>query len=464
MPSLEKLPHDVFCTCLFFLNLVGFIIVSCFALSYGDPSSLVTPPLEQFEDEIYTFNIEEFDAFRHDYNWIALAIFSSIIASAIWFFVIKRLSAFMIYIAAMVGIVIISILGYYLYHVSRVYDNFELFLLALVCWTVSLLLAVMLFVFRDKILFTSKLLKNSGDILQRNLVILLLCLLFSMAFFLLILFAIIVILYLYSVPTEENTTLLPITISGDAIVVYDRDTRLLSWFVVVSVLWISQFLSSLETYIIGYLTLYELNVKAGTVAPERSPVLRAFKEAFVYSAGTIAFGALVKGILSLLSIFSKHNRNDSNSAPATCCTEYFVKLMKIIVDSIVDFAIIFSTFNNTNFWDSAKNVAKLLRQDAATAIFSKLIVHYIFTTGEIVASCFITLVTVAAIEITHGHLSFFVVVTIFFSSYFIFRTVSHSYTSVINTVLLVVLCDKNSPVKRVPEELTSMIQPSFVEI
>lgn len=456
-------PKDILCSCLFVINFVLFVIVCCFAFTYGDPSTLITPPLEELEDEIYNFDIQEFETLRHDYKWILTSILAAILLSTIWFFIIKRLSAFLIYLVAVAGIALISILGFYLYSISLKYQSFELTLAALLCWVVSVVLVVLLLVMRKKILFTTRLIHESGKIIQNNLSVLVLTIVFSVLIFALVALSISVILYLYSIPEETPLSLLPVTNSGDVIIIYDTNGHLLAWYVFFSAIWIKGIIMAMEKYTIAYVTVYQLNYESRRAPPESHPLLRGIQYATVYSFGTLVFASLVKGLLTMLSVVTKYVSNNPERRE-NLCGSYLFKLLKVIVNSVADFAVIYSSFNNAGFWKSAKRVSALLKEDLATAIVSNLIIHYIFATVQILSACAITLVTIIAIESSHDHLSTFVTVAIFFPVFFIFGVVSEAYSTVANTVFLVYLVDKNSPEKRLPERLTTTFQQRTDEV
>lgn len=459
----KRKPRDILCSCLFFIVFVLFTVVSCFAFTYGDPSTLITPPLEQLEDEIYDFDIQEFEILKHDYKWILMSILAAIFLSTIWFFIIKKLSAFLIYLAAVGGVILVALLGYYLYSISLKYQSFELALAALLCWVASVILVVLLLVMREKILFTTRLIHESGKIIQNNLGVLLLTMLFSLVIFALVSVSISVILHLYSIPTETPISLLPVTGSGDVIVVYESSGHWMAWFVFFAAVWIKGIIMSMEKYIIAYVTVYQLDINLHRVVPQRHPLFKGFQYAVVYNFGTLAFASLIKGILTVVSVFSKYV-NNGPERKTNMCSSYLFKLLKVVVSSVADFAVIYSSFNNTNFWKSAKQVSTLLKEELATAVVSKLIIHYIFATVQIVSACLITIIAILCIESSHEHLSTFVAVAIFFPVFFIFGVVSEAYSTVASTVFLISLVDKSSPEKRLPNNLTLLLQPSSDEV
>lgn len=459
----KRRPRDILCTCVFLINFVLFVVVSCFAFTYGEPSTLVSPPLEQLEDEIYNFDIQEFEILRHDYKWIMLSILAAVVLSTVWFFVIKKLSAFLIYLAAVGGVILVALLGFYLYSISLKYQSFELTLAALLCWIVSFVLVILLLVMREKILFTTRLIHESGKIIQSNLGVLLLTMVFSLLIFGLVALSITVILHLYSIPSETPISLLPITGSGDVIVVYENSGHWMAWFVFFSAIWIKGIIMAMEKYAIAYVTVYQLDLRLRRIPPQSYPLLKGIQYALVYNFGTLAFASLVKGILTLISVVSKYVNNSAERS-TTMCGSYLFKLMRVIVSSVADFAVIYSSFNSANFWKSAKQVSTLLKEELATAVVSKLIIHYIFATVQIISACLITLLAIICIEASHEHLSTFVAVAIFFPVFFIFGVVSEAYSTVASTVFLVSLVDKSSPEKRLPESLTLLLQPSSDEV
>jgi Plasma-membrane choline transporter len=457
MEEPRRLPKDIFCTCLFLIAIVVFVIISCFAFSYGDPSTLTLPPFEEIEDEVYTFDIQEFQILKHDINWILLSVVFSMVLSVVWFFVVKRLTAVIIYAFAMVGIFIISMLGYFFYSMSKKYGSFELVLLAAVCWIVSLVLVVALLMFREKILFTSKLAHVAGGVLQRNLKLLVFCLVISLIFLALVFWTLEVILYLYSIPSQETTTLFPVTASGDVMVIYDGNARILAWVVALLALWFSRFLTCLETYVVASVSMNEINAESKG-SRDNSPIISALTNAIVYDFGSIAFAASVKWILSALTIIVRRKRETMESS-CICCSTFFLKLFTILVDQIVDFSLIFLSFNPIGFWKAVKKVSKVLSNEAANAIFSKIIIHYILLCGIIAFTGFVTFVTTWSIEFGHGHFGVFVPVVILLISYFVLNVASYAYTSTINTVLLVLFLDKGKEQQRLPLELTNFLSP-----
>lgn len=457
MQEPRRLPKDIFCTFLFVIAIVVFVIISCFAFSYGDPSTLTLPPFEEIQDEVYTFDIQEFQILKHDINWIALSVVFSMILSVLWFFIVKRLTAVIIYAFAMVGILIVSLFGYFLYAMGEKYGSFELVLLAVVCWIVSLVLVVALLMFRDKILFTSKLAHVAGGVLQRNLTLLAFCLVISLIFLALVFLTLQVILYLYSIPSQETTTLFPVTASGDVMIIYDGNARILAWVVGLLALWFSRFLTCLETYVVAFVSMNEINAETKG-SRDNSPITSALTNAFVYDFGSIAFAASVKWLLSAITIIARR-KSESFQATCICCSTFFLKLLTILIDQIVDFTLIFLSFNPFGFWKSAKKVSKVLSNDAANAIFSKIIIHYILLCGVIAFTGFVTFVTTWSIEIGHGHFGVFVPVAILLISYFVLNVASYAYTSTINTVLLVLFIDKGKEQQRLPLELTNFLTP-----
>lgn len=455
--------RDVFCSCIFFVVVIGYIVVGCLAFTYGDPKTLISPPLQQLEDEIYAFDIEEFEILRKDIWWVIGAAAFSIGLSIVWFFLIKHMTAFMIYISSTVAALMVAVLGFYLYSVSLQLHSFELTLLAVVCWIVSVLIFVLLLAFREKILFTSELVKHSGRILQSNTAVILLAVLVAMIYLAIVLLSILIIVHLYSVPLGDDPSTLPITISGDYIIVYDSRMRNLSWFIFFASLWISETLFALETYVIAFVASHKINVAARTEVERKNPITDGVATAMVYNLGTLAFAGFVKATLSFLSVFAKHVNKEKKN-PNSCFSSYLFKVFKILVDSVAEFAVIFSSMHNGGFVGSAKAVAKLLKSELGKVVISKVIVHYIFITGQLLAAAFVTVIACFIVVETHGHLGAFVVASIFIPVYFIFGTVSTVYTAVVNTVLLILLIDKGNPEQRLPESLYKYIDTSAIEI
>lgn len=463
--SNKPVPRDVLCSCFFLLNAIFFSFVVSFAFTNGQPSTLVAPPLEQLEDEIYTFDIQELQVLSHDIKWILVSTASSIVLAVFWFFVIKSLTAFLIYMAAFSGVTALALLGLYIYTVSLKYQSTELLLLSIVCWVSSLALAVLLFVMREKILFTSQLIKESGKILGNNLAMLALALLTSVSLFILIGLSITAVVYLYSIPTDTPPSLLPITQSGDTILVYESTGRWLAWYVVFFLLWMKGLLEALQRYVISHTTYYDLGYRAGLAIPRKNILAFGFRQAFLYNFGTLVFASLAKGMLSFLNIFSKAVGQRNGAANSeTCCGGCLFKFTRVIVNSVTDFSVIYSSFVQTGFWSSAKRVAKLLTDEIATTIIAKLIIYYVFAAIQLLSAAFITLVTVMLIESSHDHLSGLVVIVVFFSVYFVFEIFSQTYATISYALFLMALIDKTQPTKRLPRELRLLLEPNETQV
>lgn len=454
---------DVFCTCMFAVVFILYIIVACFAFTYGEPQTLVSPPIGQLEDEIYAFDITEFEILRHDFSIVLASLMAAVLLSVVWFLAIKHLTAFMIYVTSAVSSIALSGFGFYLYSLSMRYHSFELTLVAILCWVISFIVVSLLLVFREKILFTAELVRESGRILQNNLATILLALVVSLLYLAFVALTIMVVLYLYSIPSESNTTILPLTISGDYIVTYNGDMRLLAWFIFFAALWISNVIFAVETFTVGYVTAHHINVNAKLAVARKNPITDGVATALSYSLGTLVFAGLVKAALTLLNTISKHVSKENRGA-SSCCTSYVFKVVKILVDSITEFAVVYAALSGVGFWSSAKRVSTLLKSELASVVVSKVIIHYIFITGQLLASVIITCTAVLIIVGSHDHLSAFVVIAVFLPAYFIFGTISTLYTTVVNTVLLILLIDHDKPTKRLPPSLTIFLDTEAAQV
>jgi hypothetical protein len=458
----NRTAKDIPCFLLFYVVVMLLFYTIALSYTYGKPSALPIPEESYVTGEIKDVAALEVGILQHDARYIFAALVGAILLTVGWFELVKRISFYIVYGMAAISVLLLVLLGAYLFQVSHYNGSTELLIVALICWLVAVILCLLGYVLKDKVSFTIEVMGEAGKLLAKVPEI------YGVGLVAMILYLVMAgvwissMVYLFSVPNSADL----LYDSEDSMMIlnyiFDGSYRHLFWILLLGGLWVLSVFGFVEQYIVASVVYQHLELTTGTRKRATNVLARATFEALTYSFGSLAFGSLLTAAAWFLGMIAKLEFL-KNRIPLKeyAVTKFIIDVFSFILDWVSDFAVIYVAITGKSFLQSSKTVVGLLRSEFSQAVVTGLIINYVLLIGKILCTVLVTGITLWIINLRHAHIGIVSVLVLITATYYLLHLMSKIYSIACDTVLVYVINDittnKDSKQFKSPERLRNVL-------
>lgn len=447
--------QDAPCLIIFYAVMSVVVYIIALSFTYGEPTALPSVVEHELNDAMTT----EMAMLRHDNVYIFSAFMLSMLLVLLWFQIVRRASFFLVYGMVAASVLLSTLLGLYLYRLSRTFASTELLIIAVGCWLGAVLICGVGYTMRSKLEFTIKIMHEAGKQISALPEVYGVGLVFLILFILLFAIWVTSMIYLFSVPTESYVVL---NASGTIGYVFDSAYRNFFWILFFGGLWLFAVLEFAEQYIIASLVFQRLEL-AAKLRIRSSPILRrAVYEALTTSFGSLALGSFLTAITWFFGLLGRWDFFTHRIA----WRQYFVlrvigDIIGFLLEWISEFAVINVALTGQSFLRATREVANMLKTEFSQFVVTNLIVSYILLLGKLAGTAFVALVTIWLIEYRHYHVGVVSLLVTLVGAFLLFNLASKIYIVCVNTLLIYTIRDlatnKATGAFKSPESLRTIL-------
>lgn len=433
--------RDIPCVLLFMGVLGMCAMIIAIAFTYGNPAALPSPTITWLEDELETFTINEISILKHDLPAITIALLIALLLAFMWFQLFKRLTLAIVYSTLAFATTALILLGVYLFVAGSRNHTTELKFIATFLWAVSASILFVGYMLWNKMKFTAQIIRQAGEVLQKNPVILTITATTCCVYLITLLFWILSFIYLYSVPNTAHF----LSVVDSTVIIrnfFNENYQTLFWILLAGGLWVLPMIHAIEQYVIASVVIQEMEFIHQGRTRRRNVALTAAKEAFSTSFGSLAFGSSLIAITQIIAVVAKYLKPEGTGSWRD---NFFVRLvlrfMTFLLEVVTDFSFINVALTGNSFIQSSREIMKLLSVETARTILLEIVLSYVLLLGQLCGTAIITLFTIYVIEAKHLHVGVISVIVISISTFLLFSVISKAILVTANTILVFTIND-----------------------
>jgi len=424
---------DVIWALLFGAVATACVVIFAIAVHFGDPSSLPSAEITNYEAQAVDWATREISILHHDLSIIFAALSCGLILTFVWVQLLKRASLFFM-VATVLALALASIcLGIYTWNLAyRTNSNFFL-LISFLCWTFAAVVLFVSYILRERITFTAEIMQRCGKVLQRIPWLVAVPFVVSVIYLALLGVWLLGFVYLFSIVEVETVE------TSSSTVYYTFFKQNIRWLFLVQLLgglWTFSLLSAFEQYVVARV-VYACEENHSMPFNSLAVGKKALREMLSTSLGSLAFGSLLSAMAEMLGLFIKYSGVKGKiKIPEFCCLQSLTSFAQYLIQWTNGFSYIYVASQGHSFGHASAQTYRLLQTGFSRIVLASVLVNYLLAVGTLFFTFLVGGTTIALIEHYHYHVGLISVFVTFCSIYLMFHITGRLILITVNTLLV----------------------------